>query len=171
MGKKVVVCYMPSTFSQMNETMNKFINDLTEIHGIYISRVSNALLCFETPHVLVRYMNDPSKLRGFWCDEIFNAPLDIEQVVHRRSMEPYSGTMLEYILDVEKHHEYERTYLGRWCDMAGKIDIVEFVETVVGIQLLDCQKELLVKMYENRNCKIVTGRLGKMYLIPDKKEE
>ena len=90
---------MPSTFSQMNETMNKFINDLTEIHGIYISRVNGALLCFETPHVLVRYMNDPSKLRGFWCDEIFNAPLDIEHVVHRRNMETYSGTMLEYILD------------------------------------------------------------------------
>lgn len=171
MNKKVVVCYIQGSCVDMFYIMKNFMDDLSGIHGIHISRVNNALLCFETPHVLVRYINDPIKLRGFWCDEIFNAPLDIERVVHRRSMEPYSGTMLEYILDVERYHEYERTYLGRWCDMTGEINIVDFTEGVLGIQLLDCQKELLLKMYENRNCKVATGRLGKMYFIPDKKEE
>lgn len=173
MDRKIVVCYVNASYSDMSDIMNNFINDLSEIHGIYISRVNKALLYFDTPHVCVRYMNDRSKLIGFWCDEIFNAPSHVEQVVrrYRPYEEPYSGTMLEYILDIEKQYEYERTYIGRWCDMTGEINIVDFTEGVLGIQLLDYQKELLLKMYENRNCKVATGRLGKMYFIPDKKEE
>ena len=53
-----------------------------------------------------------------------------------------------------------------------KIDIVEFTEKLLGIELLEYQKNMLRKMAElPKDSKIVMDRRGRWVVVPVKKEE
>ena len=52
-----------------------------------------------------------------------------------------------------------------------KMDIIEFVEKITGLELCDFQKELLKKSASVGECHIVYGRYGRVYVVPKKVKE
>lgn len=144
-------------------------------HGISIMGMNPTKCEFETPNCIVRYIYKPDCLRGMKPDEIFGC--DPETRAYRRKPSntlPYDGGILDYILEVEKGAAEEATVEVKEPEQAREIDILEFLEKVMGSELTDIQRDMVktFKKLHDDNCKVVYGRGGKIHVAPvEDKEE
>lgn len=162
MEKKFVVVIDPGLRVR---GMTELIADLENLHGICVMSIyKNG---FKTSNVVVRYVHDSDKLRGLCPDEIFNGSAsDIHYYRKPSDTLAWCGTLLDYIVFIETQAERMKLDSGN----SRSIDIEEFVEKVIGIELLDYQKEMLRASSQLRkdDIKVVYGRGGKVYLVPVK---
>lgn len=167
MSKKFIVKVVAgrSRFDAL-QMMHNLAVLLYNSHGISIMGMNPTKCEFETPNCIVRYIYKPDCLRGIKADEIFGC--DPETRAYRRKPSntlPYDGGILEYILEVEKAAAEKEPEPEQVCEY----DILEFLENVMGLELLDCQKEI-VKKYNDEffkgKYKVVYGRGGKIYVVP-----
>lgn len=103
MEKKLVVNVLYGLRSvDMRDRMRHLASCLYREHDIPI-KMDEVKFYLETPNVIVRFVNTPEKLLGLKADEIFGGlPEDRK---YRRKLfdtKPYAGTILEYILEVER---------------------------------------------------------------------
>lgn len=134
---------------------------------IPIIRLDEDKCWFETPNCIVRYINRSEKLHGLRPDEIFGCTPDVRNW-HRKPSDtlPWAGPMVDYIVEVEKANApiYEYKF-----NKAGEYDILEFLENVMGLELLDYQREIVKKYNDDffkGKCKVVYGRGGKIHVVP-----
>lgn len=174
MGKKLVafVCEHYSRDGAL-KLMKGMMEELQTKHEIPIVRALYPVLSFETPNVTVKFVDRPEKLRGLHPDEIFNTT-SVEAVIHRtlNLNPPYEGSMIDYIVETEKAIAKEAAEIWKksYCsnDEKHTIDILDFVENVLGLELLDSQRALLMEFYKlhKDGVKVVYGKRGKIYIIP-----
>ena len=167
MEKKLVVKVVAGRSSlEVLEMMKNLASLLYNSHNIPIVSMFPNKCEFSTPNCTVRYVNSVERLAGVRADEIFGCSLAVRNFYRKPSdTEPYEGGILEYILEVEKGAaEKEKT-----PDLSGEYDILEFLEKVMGLELLDYQREIVKKYNDDffkGKCKVVYGRGGKIHVVP-----
>lgn len=160
--KKKLVAFMCEHYSR--EDALRLIKDMMEelqtMHEIPIVRAQYPNLRFETPNVIVKFVDRPEKLRGLHPDEIFNTT-SVEAVMHRtlNLNPPYKGSIIDYIVETEKAATKEA------IDKTETIDIVDFIQEVLGLHLMGYQKDILKECEKlpKGGVKVVYGKNGKIY--------
>lgn len=165
--KKFIVKVVAGRSSlEVLEMMKNLASLLYNSHNIPIVSMFPNKCEFSTPNCIVRYVNSVERLAGLVADEIFGCSMAVRKFYRKPSdTEPYEGGILEYIWKVEKGAaEKEKT-----PDQAGEYDILEFLEKVMGLELLDYQREIVKKYNDDffkGKCKVVYGRGGKIHVVP-----
>lgn len=153
--------------------MKDMMEELQTKHEIPIVGAIYHTLRFDTPNVIVKFVDRPKKLRGLHPDEIFNTT-SVEAVIHRtlNLNPPYKGSLIDYIVETETAVAKEAAEIWKksHCsnDEKHTIDILEFVENVLGLELSETQRILLMEFYKlhQDGVKVVYGKHGKIYIIP-----
>lgn len=168
--KKIVVYYIPATRLEALERMLNFIHNLNAAN-IKVGKIDTIRLQFETNNLLIKYITDHKELIGISPAEIFGADYNIDSsplIMAKLTDHPYPGTMMDYIIDIEAIAEFKAESKEHQYDEDHDIDMVElvdFVEKVLGLELKDYQKESL-KICSKRPAKVCYGRHGKIYVFP-----
>lgn len=137
---------------------------------IPIIRLDEDKCWFETPNCIVRYVNRSEKLHGLRPDEIFGCTPEVRNW-HRKPSDtlPWAGPMVDYIVEVEKAAAEEE----KEPEQSREIDILEFLEWVIGSELTDIQRDMIktFKKLHDDNCRVVYGRGGKIHVVPVEDKE
>jgi hypothetical protein len=173
--KKFIVKVVAGRSSlEVLEMMKNLASLLYNSHNIPIVSMFPNKCEFSTPNCTVRYVIHYEKLVGLKPDEIFGC--DPELRARRRKPSntlPYEGGILEYILEVEKAADEQAKNEEKKTDLSGEYDILEFLEKVMGLELSECQKDMVktFKRIHDAGCKVVYGRGGKIYVVPVEDKE
>ena len=175
MSKKFIVRVIYGhNYTHLREMLSALASTLYRSRDIPIMAMDYHKCEFETPNCIVRYVNAKEKLVGLRADEIFGCdPEDRVRCIGYPDTEPYAGTILDYILEVEKAAAGKIEECDTGSD--GEYDILEYLDKIMGLKLSDWQKET-VKKFNDRffkgECKVVYGRGGKIHAVPvDKRED
>lgn len=168
--KKFIVKVVAGRSSlEVLEMMKNLASLLYNSHNISIVSMFPNKCEFSTPNCIVRYVNRVERLAGLVADEIFGCSLAVRKFYRKPSdTEPYDGGILEYILEVENGAAEKEPESEQVCEY----DILEFLEKVMGLELSECQKDMVktFKRIHDAGCKVVYGRGGKIYVVPVKEE-
>lgn len=175
MGDKKLAAVVVVTGSR-SDTLKIMFTVMDELNkrGIKTNKTDTFRIQFETPNIIVRYIFKRMDLIGLCPDEIFGT-FDDELLYYRRNRldtKPYKGSIIDYILEVEKAAEAEESRLEQ-RDITPD-ELVYFAENVLGIELMDCQKAVLKawadlrKSFGGKPAKVCYGKIGKVYVFPEK---